>query len=79
MPPLDPPDRLSQAEYGPCGAGEGALCCAYLVIGDGPECMRSTSMAPVIRAKVEGGGYTSLALPVKPYPQCQAERTEDVQ
>lgn len=69
-------DRPDQADYQKCGAGEGALCCAYLAVGNGPECCRSTPGQPLIEAAVAAGRYTAVAMPQRPFPQCQTERTE---
>ncbi len=67
-------EAMGESGYRGCGVGEGADCCAYLVIdGDGFKCARSSATAEEIRWRVAAGAFTSQRLPQGPLLACQSE------
>lgn len=61
----------------PCGIGEGAKCCAFLIVGaEGFECGRPLpGLIETVRARLRAGSFTAQYDPGKiPFPECQEKR-----
>lgn len=57
-----------------CGIGEGANCCAFLVVGpDGFECQQRAELDAAIRRKVKMNQIIAARLPEGRFPDCQQE------
>jgi len=80
--PNDPPaqDGLVKAVAGfeRCHGGQGANCCAYLMVGgDGFECGRDHYWFKAeVEKRVRGGLFTARRLPKLDWPDCHDEGIE---
>ena len=57
-----------------CGIGEGANCCAFLVVGiDGFECQQRAELADMLYQRAKSGQMNAKRTPESDFPNCQQE------
>jgi hypothetical protein len=57
-----------------CGMGEGAACCAFLVMGTGGfECAQRSELADHLYQRAKAGDMHARRTPESDYPACQEE------
>lgn len=62
-------EELKPADLVACGAGRGAECCKFIVVGErGAECARFSSRDQYLR---EVKHYVAQRIPTEEYPLCQ--------
>lgn len=68
---------MRQVDPKDCGMGKGADCCAFLVGADGFRCGRDDEgiKATMIQRVIIFENTKAKRLPIKPFPECQTERT----
>lgn len=69
-------DELLPADLKGCGAGRGAECCKFIVVGlRGAECARGSSQDHHLR--FETPNFSAQRIPTEEYPLCQIFKEPD--